>query len=621
MSPALVNEPSVISDDDVRSLILNGEKIRLELVNVIRTASVQRTIEGASTLTIVVRDRKGVLLNEEVVKSKTRVKIDTLSFVLVKVEKQGWDITLTFEDEEVNRLRLRTKFMKVYRDKLTRAEFILKMIREEYPLIRFFSPSLHVDQPIGKAKEKLTSEQRLTGKKPGISEKTVIFIKKRQNGKLSREQLRLAERMLDVAASVGADYTVMLSLMEAAINERTLSNGANVEDHTSVGALEILESTRRDIFHGSTSVNGGRRDIELITKVFLESGFTGGGGALQIRKAHPDWSSGRIATRVMMSSSSTGDGPYGRWVEPAKELVAAYGGPSGKSTSEQITVTERFEFTRGYNGKKESTWEAGQRLAQEVGWRLFASNGTVFFMSDTDLMRQKPRMVIDELSDGIDWINFDIDTGKKVDTLTIDCHAKRWFAPPGTVIEIKKTMGPAAGRWLVHQIDRPSLYKSDTTIECKRAQAPLPEPAPSTKTVTIPGTNSKTDLFDLKGKTPKQIIDEIVIPMARRHGINVTVESVTAANHRHGKTKGGGRSDHQGPPTFAWAADMSNGGRPTPQMDALAKELSETFGIKWDGSGIASHNAAGFRFQLIYRINTKQAGNHFNHVHFGVKIS
>ena len=116
---------------------------------------------------------------------------------------------------------------------------------------------------------------------------------------------------------------------------------------------------------------------------------------------------------------------------------------------------------------------------------------------------------------------------------------------------------------------------------------------------------------------PKHIIDAIVLPIAQQCGINRTVAMNDAANARHGTTNTGNRSDHQGPPNVAWAADISNGGNPTPEMDKLARSLAQRFGIPWSGSGLVNATHGGYRYQLIYR--TMQGGNHFNHVHFGVK--
>lgn len=116
---------------------------------------------------------------------------------------------------------------------------------------------------------------------------------------------------------------------------------------------------------------------------------------------------------------------------------------------------------------------------------------------------------------------------------------------------------------------------------------------------------------------PKHIIDAIVLPIAQECGINRTVAMNDAGNAAHGTTNTGNRSDHQGPPNVAWAADMSNGSNPTPEMDKLARSLAQRFGIPWTGSGLVNATHGGYRYQLIYR--TTQGGNHFNHVHFGVK--
>lgn len=120
------------------------------------------------------------------------------------------------------------------------------------------------------------------------------------------------------------------------------------------------------------------------------------------------------------------------------------------------------------------------------------------------------------------------------------------------------------------------------------------------------------------GNSPKAIIDNEVLPLARSEGINVTPESVATANARHSPvTLTGSISDHNGPPNVRWAADMSNGTSPTKEMDALAKSLAQRFGISWSGSGAVSATHDGFRYQLIYR--SLVGGNHYNHVHFGIK--
>ena len=124
-------------------------------------------------------------------------------------------------------------------------------------------------------------------------------------------------------------------------------------------------------------------------------------------------------------------------------------------------------------------------------------------------------------------------------------------------------------------------------------------------------------LGELAG-SPEQIVNGVV-EYAHANGFpNVTVESVRVANAAHSvQTTSGYTSDHKGPPDFAWAADFSNGNAPTPQMDALAATIAGAFSIPWQGSGLVSAGNAEYRLQLIYR--TCGGGDHWNHVHFGVK--
>ncbi len=115
--------------------------------------------------------------------------------------------------------------------------------------------------------------------------------------------------------------------------------------------------------------------------------------------------------------------------------------------------------------------------------------------------------------------------------------------------------------------------------------------------------------------TPKHIVDTIVLPIAEACGIHVTPATIVARNAIHGPTRTGRRSDHEGPPQMAWAADMSNGTSPTPQMDALARRLAQRFDIAWHGAGFVQVSHHGYRFQMLYRTE-----DHFNHVHFGIKV-
>jgi 3D (Asp-Asp-Asp) domain-containing protein len=138
---------------------------------------------------------------------------------------------------------------------------------------------------------------------------------------------------------------------------------------------------------------------------------------------------------------------------------------------------------------------------------------------------------------------------------------------------------------------------------------------PAAATVSACGSPVAPGALGELAGTPEQIVNRAVL-YAHEHGFpSVTPASVRAANDRHSAlTTAGYPSDHKGPPDHAWAADISNGDSPTPQMDALAAAFASAFEISWDGSGLVNHSAGGYRMQLIYR-----AQGHYDHVHFGVK--
>jgi hypothetical protein len=115
--------------------------------------------------------------------------------------------------------------------------------------------------------------------------------------------------------------------------------------------------------------------------------------------------------------------------------------------------------------------------------------------------------------------------------------------------------------------------------------------------------------------SPRHVIDTLALPLAAACGIHVSPATIAVWNARHGPTSSGLRSDHQGPPDVAWAADLSNGGSPTPQMDELARRLAHRLDIPWSGSGCVNATHGGYRFQLIYR-----APDHYDHVHIGIKV-
>lgn len=84
-------------------------------------------------------------------------------------------------------------------------------------------------------------------------------------------------------------------------------------------------------------------------------------------------------------------------------------------------------------------------------------------------------------------------------------------------------------------------------------------------------------------------------------------------------TASGGVSDHWTGSKNAYAYDLSNGSAPTPEMDAAAIEIAARLGMKYDGkrSLVLTKTIGQYRVQVLYRTNV--GGNHFNHIHVGVR--
>lgn len=84
-------------------------------------------------------------------------------------------------------------------------------------------------------------------------------------------------------------------------------------------------------------------------------------------------------------------------------------------------------------------------------------------------------------------------------------------------------------------------------------------------------------------------------------------------------TASGGISDHWVGNKNAYAFDLSNGSSPTREMDAAARAIMARLGVRYDGKSelVRNVNVGDYRVQVLYR--THVGGNHFNHIHVGVR--
>jgi hypothetical protein len=471
-----VSALATTSDVDVGAVMLQvaGNKLgRLRVDQRLTDGRLERTMDGASTLTLTVDDTDRALLAAGVFDKQIDLQLLGEWWRLVQVAKQGDTLTLTFEDRAVAYLRQNTKPRKAARSKMTRAQFALSLVREVKAGggIKFVCPDLTVKQPIGTSSQKVTAAAKAApAGGQGIAADAKVTVK---HVPATSEQRKNAERALDVAASVNAGPRATLALIQACTQESSIRN-LSYGDASSTGILQVLASTGQ-------SMGIDPRDVEACCNAFLTRGFWGKGSAITLAAKNPSWSTGQVA---QYTQGSAYPHAYDQWQTEAQKWLDAYGGVAGGGGgSFSTTTTVPYQFQRGGTaGAAEDSWTCLQRLASEVGWRCFIVEGACYFVSETTLATAKPRATLSELTLGVDTIDFDVDNGKATSEATVTARIVRLGFPPGSVV-VLDDVGPANGRWLVHTVAR-GVFDAQGTITLKRVTEPLPEPAASTTTTS-----------------------------------------------------------------------------------------------------------------------------------------
>jgi hypothetical protein len=509
-------EPSTLAlEINPRDFRLDGLKLSADIADAISGGSIETSIEGASTLTLNITDSERKLAHSSILsKDGTFMIAAGLPWALVKTNKSGDDLTLTFEDLRVNALRHQKRHAKASRGKMTRAEFIRSRVRLVTPRIRceFICPQLHKKQKIAPFNEPeedqssglllpshvLASEpgapagpqgpidgkgrpiDRDKHRKPGFADNAKLG--------LSAHQKENADILLNAVERANGTKFIMVSIICSAFGESDLGDGAGTYTPNKYGCVGVLQGNIKYFKPRDTARQahyycvGGKGYNE--------------GGAIKLHAREPHISAGAVATRV----ETSGEDPsfYDKFHDHALKIVEAWGGAGSDAghispnsdDSGTHTVTKKYEFSQGLPGgpRHENAWDMALRLAEEVNWRRFIVDDNFYYINEPDLMRSRPRLTLSEDSEGVDVIDYDIDAGAPTDQATVMCRSHLWEAPPGSVVELEE-MGPAVnGRWLVSTIRRDDLFTTQTTIELRKPIKPKKEPAPETREVSNRGS-------------------------------------------------------------------------------------------------------------------------------------
>jgi hypothetical protein len=460
--PRTSGEPKTPAFADADTSVMTFRNRRATITVPVSSCKLERTIEGASSLTVQIHDPTLSFLNSEAIKGPKHGQIESF----VKLENQvfaiaghhllkGHIVEVILEDEAVWRLRQNRKPLTMGRGNVTRAEFIKHMFAESG--VALISPELHNKQPIQSNAE--LENQKLKGKrrKPGFSAHAKLTVKQQP---ADSEQRHTLETALAVAASHSSKEKAAVALLISLIQENSAREPNPLQ-------LEPFNASGDHV---------DPNDLAAVCALFLTKGFTGQGGAIALAKAHPSWTPGEIAIAVQGPKNKNPD-VYQVWAAEAKQAISAFTGADPEALQEGQTFAKRYQFERR-NG--EDSWACAQRLAEEVGWYLFIVDGEGHFYSGEYLKRSKPpkNLLIAPGADGLlgnptfgYWT-----THKYDDTVTVECHASKWGAPPGTIAEMEG-YGAVDGRWVVTAITRERMKSSVTTITLGRDRPAKKEPA------------------------------------------------------------------------------------------------------------------------------------------------
>lgn len=496
LNPLALSQRQGFGDVNVQKLhlMLDGQ-FGADLSSTITDIRIKRTIEGASTLTISVTDDKRTLLRSGRLTSKVDFQIDGLWFRFQQLTKSGPDLTLLCEDREVAILRTYySKLGPISRDKISRAQFVLRMIREvkEFKLA-YFIPELITVQPIKSTKDTQSIAPdhpaakrglptdggnagagpippRITGKEPGLGSTFSLTVK---GTPMTDTQAKNANIVLATGESQNARRKVLVASIMVAIQESSISNLAGGPTTTDTQGVEHIH---KGIYQQDPLYWPASGDVGTDAAAFFER-------CIGIDRKYPNLTYFDLGEQVQRSGQPQA---YASWRTEAEHIVSAYGLPGGDLTgiigSSDITGPGPYFFYRGLPPTKaggrwgnENSWTALQRMASDVNWRAFSSAGTIFFLTEDWLFKSQPVHRLSESSRGVLDISGDIDNRKLNGIITMEVLMKRWAAPPGSMIELFDC-GPFDGKWLVSETDR-SLYSERGTITLKQPGAALPEPA------------------------------------------------------------------------------------------------------------------------------------------------
>ncbi|HKV69254.1 MAG TPA: hypothetical protein VJN72_14280 [Gaiellales bacterium] len=415
----------------------------------------------------------------ELIARAMEVSLNGVVFRLVKVSYQhsSGETELTFEHRTVYLLKRKRGEFRASRAQVTRAEFILGLLRQ-VRLIKppFICPQLHRKQAVQAQAQTQSAGATPAPDTPstgggGFSPNAKITVK---HVPATAQQKRDIDAILGEAARMGASRNVMIACVMCTTQEsaiQPLSHGDAARNDT-IGYFQqgpewIDPADTKDpakcvhAFLDGKNANSWRKKYGSLTKV--------PGGYEQAIKG------------VQVSI-----GGYAQWEDEATRTVEQWGGAAGTTEGSATTRLEpsgsaSYQFSRNSD---EDSWTAITRLAEEVGWRCFLVGNAVYYMSEEDLYARRPRYTVRPDDESVLELSYDVDWGKPTSEAVLNINLDRWGAPVGSIVELED-FGPPDGRWLVTANSR-DWFSPTAELTLRQPGKAKLEPPTETKTTSGP---------------------------------------------------------------------------------------------------------------------------------------
>jgi hypothetical protein len=471
------------------SILLDGRRLDMVIGRRLIGARLERTIDGASTLTLQVWDRDRAILSSgalglRVMSRVAKVQLDGITYSIAGVGKRGDTLTLTCEEQIVVGAKRhgKGKPLRFPRGRYTRAQACASMLRQAgYPVLVLDEA---VIQPIAGRADLRRDLRRARAERAEIAERSAPSSRTAARGlpgsftikgdTPDAEQRRNVALALRVAAEEQAGPRATLALLVAGIGESGFKDVPNAAGSPYGGVWQALKTRRMSTEEQARSFLRGGRGFQA-------------GGAIALARAEPGITPGAIATRVEASGQPAGF--YDAFRAEADTIYALRGEDIAEAESGRAGAAwvKQYAYERR---KDESTYTACRRLLEEVRWRLFVREGVFVIASDPALMRASPSLTLASDTPQVDSLDFEWHRALRESEMTCRAYVDRYQADPGEVALVRD-LPEVEQRWLISSVAVDLLDAAEPAdIALRRPQDPAKEPSSEVRTSSGAGDDN-----------------------------------------------------------------------------------------------------------------------------------